>query len=233
MVRSISSTRGQLRYAFSMIELIFAIVVIAVVMLTIPMMIGVNNKGLEVNTNQEAIFLVSAVLSETTALLWDANSLGGASDQAVSLSKILDLNATAADDNFDRWNTNTHALDTEGNYNTRKGGLEENLHRQFFSSYTAPSQGIAELNISQTFDTTETGEALGFKNQYTITASRYYVPDIIPTGTTPYVFTSVPGTTKSNVKLTKVAITTDGVEVVVLRAYTCNIGEIDFAKRRF
>ena len=58
MVRSsylLTRTRCYMRKAFTMIELIFAIVILAVVMLTIPMMIQVNNKALERSLNRASL----------------------------------------------------------------------------------------------------------------------------------------------------------------------------------
>ena len=221
-----------LRTAFTMIELIFAIVLIAVVTLTIPTMIQVNNKALEGNAAQEAIFLVSAVLSEATTLVWDANSVPD--DQNVTLSKILTV--TTGDAAYTRWNQKLNVADA--NSTVRKGGLEEDLHRQFISPFSTspktPSQsGTGAQTLAQTFDSTAAGEQLGLKNQYTITATRIYVNDN-PTG---FVFRTVSASQQTNIKMTQVEInaTIDGTNTVIsrLRAYTCNIGEVDYAKRRF
>ncbi|MDA3946229.1 MAG: hypothetical protein PF439_06075 [Helicobacteraceae bacterium] len=217
-----------------MIELIFAIVLIAVVMLTIPTMIQVNNKALEGSAAQEAIFLVSSVLSEATTLLWDANSLGG-SASAVSLSKILDVNGSG-NAAYDRWDQVNNIADV--NSTIRQGGLNEDLHRQFFSNdglnnHRPTQSGTTALVLTGSFDSTATGEQLGLKNQYSIVASRIFVDDN-PTG---FAFTTVPAGKQTNIKMTLVEInaTIDGTNSVIsrLRAYTCNIGEIDYAKRRF
>ncbi len=231
MVRSRSLTNNARRFmrsAFTMIELIFAIVVIAVVMLTIPMMLQVNSKALEGNVAQEAIFLVSAVLSETTTLLWDDKSLEGTAT-AVSLSKILDVGAVGS----------TYGR-TDVNSSLRVGGLNEDLHRRFFdynisnpTQYTPdlPDNGVTILShdISNSI-----ADSAGYKSSFTITAKRQYVPD---TYATPFAFTAGAPGVQSNMKMTQVEInaTIDGAPITIarLRAYTCNIGEIDFAKRRF
>ena len=218
-----------MRRAFTMIELIFAIVIIAVVMLTIPMMIQVNNKALEGNVAQEAIFLVSAVLSESTTLLWDDNSLGGTASDVV-LSKILDV--PTGDAAYDRF--------TDDNSTIRAGGLREDLHRSFFD-YNAsnPSQTQPDLasNASETLGhdiSNSVAESAGYKSNFTIVATRQYVSD---TETSPFIFSIGAPQPQSNIKMTQVEInaTVDGVNAVIarLRAYTCNIGEIDYAKRRF
>ena len=217
--------RSNARSAFTMIELIFAIVLIAVVMLTIPTMIQVNNKALEGNAAQEAIFLVSSVLSEATTQLWDANSID-ANLNTVRLSKMLDVNGTG-NAAYNRW--------PDINSTVRIGGLEQDLHRMFFSAETRPVQAAgAPLDLNVSFNAAATGQQLGLKTQYTITATRVYVND---TPASPFVFSTAADTQQTNIKMTQVEInaTVDGTPTVIsrLRAYTCNIGETDYAKRRF
>jgi len=213
------------REAFTMIELIYAIVVIAVVTLTIPMMIQVNNKGLEGNVAGEAIFLISSVLSEATTLVWDNRSIpGGAGATTIVLSKILDVPAG-----------NAAYTRPGGNATIRIGGLDQDLHRQFFAVVTTPLEATGINNVGNSFDSTATGEQFGLKNSYDIKVTRTYVADAPGA----FVFSTVPSAVQTNVKMTEVEVKADldgdGTKEIisVLRAYTCNIGEIDFAKRRF
>jgi len=215
-----------LRKAFTLIELIFAIVIIGVVVLTIPTMIQVNNKAQEGSAAQEAIFLVSAVLSETTTLLWDQNSLGGTATD-VELSRILDVNAPG----------NAAYNRVDANSTLRVGNLREDLHRHMFDNVFTPAQTVKQL-VSQPLTNT-VANAVGYKNAYTVVATRDYVDD---TPNNPYIFSIPPNVAvntavnPTNVKITEVQInaTIDGVNQVIarLRAYTCNIGEVDYAKRR-
>lgn len=234
MVRSRYFTRHVnhfMRDAFTMIELIFAIVIIAVVTLTVPMMIQVNNKALEGNAAQEAIFLVSAVLSETTTLVWDNRSLVGGTT-GYSLSKILDV--PTGDNAYDRLDVNS---------TLRLGGLNEDLHRSFFDyniSNTSQTQPALLSGAVATLQHDITGSVAGiegYKSSFVITASRQYVSDTVPAASAPFVFTAGSPQNQSNIKMTTVEInaTVDGANMTLarLRAYTCNIGEIDFAKRRF
>ncbi|MEN8146912.1 MAG: type II secretion system protein [Campylobacterota bacterium] len=221
-----------MRSAFTMIELIFAIVILAVVMLTIPLMIQVNNKALEGSAAQEAIFLVSAVLSETTTRVWDTNSIVG-DDAGYSISKILDIGLPGTGGY-----TRT-AVDSS----VRVGGLDEDLHRSFVDynatdPLTSPDLGDGLTETLPHDITDSVSDIEGYKSSFTITATRQYVNDtsLAPT----FVFaTSAPGA-QSNMKMTEVVITAPNIdpalpddEIVRLRAYTCNIGEIDYAKRRF
>jgi len=211
------------RKAFTMIELIFAIVVISVVVLTIPMMIQVNNKALEGSSSQEAIFLVSSVLSGITTRLWDENSsqnIGG----TYTLSKMLDV--AGGDARYNR---------IDANSTIRIGGIQQDMHRQFFSSPAGPR---ATDNTTISFDEAALGKAFGLKNSYNLTISRVYIsdtPDTLGANTFEFSTDSVVGPT--NIKMLDLTVSAiiDGnlTEITRLRAYTCNIGEIDFAKRRF
>lgn len=60
--------------AFTLIELIFAIVVIAVSVTSLPMMIQTSGKSIEKSILQEAIFAAQAILNESTTYYWDQSS---------------------------------------------------------------------------------------------------------------------------------------------------------------
>jgi len=77
------------RKAFTMIELIFAIVVISIVVLAIPTLIQVSSKNVENSLVQEAIFAASAELMGASSVYWDENSMH---DENVSiLSRVIDV----------------------------------------------------------------------------------------------------------------------------------------------
>ena len=214
---------GLTRKAFTMIELIFAIVVIGVTVLTIPMMMQVNNKALEGSVTQEAVFLVSSVLSITTTLVWDNRSIPATTgaDNYV-LSKILDVNSVGS--KYGRIDVNN---------TQRVGGSNEDLHRQFFNYDTSdpskykPSQ-TSVIPLSSTIENSSSG-LLEYKDEYNVTATRGYVPDDANT------LSATANSTLSNLKMTEVTLRRKktGEVITVLRAYTANIGEVDFARRRF
>ncbi|WP_373033623.1 type II secretion system protein [Sulfurovum sp.] len=210
------------RAAFTMIELIFAIVIIGVTVLTVPLMIETNNKALEGNIAQEAIFLVSSVLSTTTALVWDEKSITstGSADNYV-LSKILDVGSVGS--TYGR-------IDAASTL--RIGGLREDKHRQFFDyngAPTAPLQ-VGEETLVVPLDNSVAAIA-GYKQAYTIVAKRVYVSDTIAD---PFVFSTSADAGQTNLKMTEISINgEDGAVIANLRAYTANIGEVDYAKRSF
>lgn len=195
MVRKAAS-----KLAFTMIELIFAIVIIAISVMSLPMMVQVTSRGIESNIVQEAIFAASAELIGATSGYWDDNSM---QDINIShLSRVIDI---SGDCNNDR---------------LRPGHIAQPLHRRCLDSNTtaarnAPGGAVDDLNdaaITQSIFT-DIGSAEGYKNNYTSTIS------VVLNG---------------NIK-TITSTITDAVPttIVLLRAQSANVGEIDYYKRRF
>ena len=207
------------RSAFTMIELIYAIVVIGVTVLTVPLMIQTNNQGLEESVHQEAVFLVSSVLSITTTLVWDNRSVVSTpgADNYV-LAKMLDIQDGS---NYDRLDINS---------TLRIGGLNQDMHRQFFDyngSYITPAQ-TGTVTLDATIDASAASQ-LGFKEIYNVRATRSYVDDTYGADLS----TAVVGG-QTNLKMTTLEIYGENGDLISkLRAFTANIGEVDFARRDF
>ena len=214
------------KHAFTMIELIFAIVVVGVTMLTIPLMIQANNQAIERTLSGEAIFLASSVAAVATTSVWDNRSIVDTGDDDVYvLAKILDVNDAG---------TQFGRIDTDSNI--RVGGLNENRHRQFFDfnnsagapdgGYTRPEQVGTDV-LGLTIDNSASDIA-GYKQAYTVTAERSYVSDAAN------VLGIVGSGGRSNLKMIEVTVPVVGdVQKVVFRAYIANIGEVDYEKRSF
>ena len=84
------------RYAFTMIELIFAIVVISISIMSLPVITNVASKAIENNLVQEAIFGASAELMDATVGCWDERSK---EDKAFSkFSRVVDIGGNCNDD---------------------------------------------------------------------------------------------------------------------------------------
>ena len=65
-----------MRKAISMIELIFTIVIIAVVFTVIPKIVLALNKSDEVSVKQDALFNGITLMQMISRLSWDENSVG-------------------------------------------------------------------------------------------------------------------------------------------------------------
>ena len=213
-----------------MIELIFAIVVIGVTLLTVPLMIQTNNTAMERNLAQEAIFLAAALLSIESTNAWDVNSIDTTINPLNTndyvLAKILDVGAV---------NSRYGRVAVGGiNTNMRQGGVLADKHRQFFdfnviTGFTTPAQGAAPVGYALPIDAA-VASAADYKEVYGNNAVSQYVADG-SNGTD--LFTTV-ASGVSNLKMVQITLpVSNSSQTVVLRTYTANIGESDYAKRSF
>ncbi|TKI71214.1 type II secretion system protein [Sulfurimonas crateris] len=205
MVKRKSALR---RAAFTMIELIFAIVIISIAVMSLPVMMQVTSKGIEDNIVQEAIFAASAELMGATSYYWDLNSM---QDNALSrLSRVIEVNGAC---NADR---------------LRPGHVNQPYHRRCLDSNTTglanttdttfPNLNNAvDATVGDLFDTSA-AEAAGYKQEY---QSQVIVTQ---------------AATDSNIKVLTASVydsATPPKLLTVLKIYSANIGEIDYYKRRF
>lgn len=223
-----------MRSAFTMIELIFAIVIIAISIMSLPMMMRVNQSAVEANIVQEALFASTAKMMQVLSYPWDQHSIDntypGAYAKIVSVAGFV-----GATDNYPR-------IDANSSY--RIGSIQEDNHRKFHNhssldaniTATITSNGSTGLNdISQNnvLFINPAASATGYKNIYAMDVNVSYISD---TGS-PFVFASTGSATPSSMKLITINIDENQSgtmkTVVLLRAYSANIGEIDFAKRRY
>ena len=221
------------RPAFTMIELIFAIVIIAITIMSLPMMMRINSKAVENNLAQEALFASSAKMMQVLSYPWDQNSYD--SNSTFSYTKVVDISGQSSQ--YQRALDMQGVLDSNGTF--RIGHILQAGHRRFLES-NSPTPFVSTLgtgsipalsNISQIgipFDNPG-ASATGYKNVYTMDVAVSYVPD---TGS-PYIFPSSGSTTTpTNMKLITVDIKDqNGTSITLLRSYSANIGEIDFAHR--
>lgn len=194
--------------AFTMIELIFAIVIIGISVISLPMMIQATGKSMENSLAQEAIFAASAQLNQVLSYKWDINS----QETAGELSKVVPTTATA-------------------DCNTSNGGAQRpgHVHRMCLNTFTAGptiSTTVGDwLDGRQATDEnlSEGGAASqsGYKELYTM--------DIEVD------FADFGDATKANhnIKEVKITVKKGTADYVVLRTYSANIGEAEAAKRMF
>ncbi len=222
------------RGAFTMIELIFAIVIMAIVIIALPRMMRTNSNALEANINQEAIFGASAQMMQVLSYPWDANSV----DNNGTYDKIVAIPGGSVI--YNRHLNNLDKNDTNGSF--RIGAVLEPGHRRFHE-YNASDANISGLKPSSPNPLCQTStispfinqkpSAQGYKNAYETDTTVSYITD-------PNTTTSVFGfgdkgsqTTPTNIKMVTVKLlnATTKKTIVVLRSYTANIGETNFASR--
>ena len=197
------------------------------------MMMKVNEDAVEGNIVQEALFASSAKMMQVLSYPWDENS----TDNTGAYGKIVDISAGT---NAYRRSDVNGTLDANSSY--RVGHIVQDNHRRFHD-YTSPyantigtispvTPPTALNNIGQTnvaFDN-PISSATGYKNNYAMDINVSYIPDTA----SPFIFTSSGNNTPTNMKLITVTIKdASGNPLTLLRSYSANIGEFDFAKRRF
>ena len=201
------------RFAFTMIELIFAIVVIAISVVSLPMMTQATQRGIESNILQEAIFAASAELMGATAGYWDERSM---EDEDFSNdSRVINIHSgTEPACNADR---------------LRPGHILQPLHRRCLESDLSSNLNLTDTSIFSLDDAENT------------TSTDIFVDDTA-TGTADetgykelYTSTTVvsQSSTNANVKVITVTVSNSDGIVTVLRTQSANIGEIDYYKRTF
>jgi prepilin-type N-terminal cleavage/methylation domain-containing protein len=216
--------------AFTMIEMIFAIVIIGLTVAGVSQMLTRSGETMEGGMSQEAVFLASMEAAKVFSHRWDVNSEDNTTE--LSYSKILDTNTSS---DYDRTciNVLTGVRTTTTSFVCganaalsvlRLGGIEQDLHRRFHSAPTAASSAAPEGVPDSDSNLSLTGED-GFKHDYNIVIASNFVGAPFDTGA------AAGGTT--NIKRTVVAVNNadTGNNLVTMRVYTYNIGEIDIARR--
>jgi hypothetical protein len=196
-----------------MIELIFAIVVIGISVLSLPMIIRATQKGIEENIVQEAIFAASSELIGATAGYWDERSMEDVNTS--TLSRVIDIHTgTESPCDADR---------------LRPGHIKQPKHRKCLKSTSSADLDLTNTSIYSLDDAEQTTaiaifesnggtaviDATGYKSSYTSSLSVSRIGDI------KYL--------ESKIYNTK----TPPELIVNLKMQSANVGEIDYYKRSF
>ena len=241
--------------AFTLIELIYAIVIMGIAFITLPIILLNNNRTLEQNLEQEAIFITATKMGQILTFSWDEDSR----DPGVVLAAAEVLDVTTGDSDFDRANP---AEDF------RTGHFQESLHRRMtphsspraVTAYGALGSEGGDLDDIDDFDGTvdsssiTSGSQAGYKSGYALKTCVDYVDDGVNsaidyrnntnitftfnTSTKCFNGSDAPINVATNLKMVQIAVdknTTafDESNIIVLRSYAANIGEADIYKRTY
>ena len=192
---------------FTLIELIFAIVIISISVLSLPMMTQVTSKAINSNLVQEAIFAASAELNGVIAAHWDENSMF---DDNSSLARVIDI-----DDNC-------HDAKLTGHIN-------QPLHRRCLNSSSInPKDSADDDTIYALEDLAHTSENIFSTSQ---TSAQGYKQEYNSIVEIDRINTSF-GSDTNNTKEIKLTVTNaDGDVITILKSYSANIGEVDYFKK--
>ena len=216
MVRK--SLRLQKR-AFTMIELIFAIVVIAISVISLPMMMQSSSKAVNESIVQEAIFAAEAILNESTTYYWDKQSQDDANTTSDGYSRVVNTgDCLGAGIPYKRiGQINRQCLDdnTTTPLNAASSISVENAASEY--SNTLILQGS---NVN--------GGAATYKNSYSASVS------VVNCSVGPCIQFGLEANNK-NLKQIQIQVTNSDTNetLVLLRAYSANIGEVKPESRIF
>lgn len=245
----------KLRKGIAMIELIFAIVVMGIVLMSAPMLISTSTKSGYVALQQESIAALASEIGMILTYPWDEG------DVNETLSSPILIAGGHADLN--------EVLDADGNGTGFRVGTPTSSHRTFLTSLGGNTTVGGRLNAVTTFsdagetvhddiddfdgtsaslsniDTTTTAEGDYIDKAISISRTVSYISDT-PTGAGTYNsngtslnLTDPFGNTASNptnIKMVRVTLTTTTEELnktITLRAFSCNIGAYQLEEKVF
>lgn len=225
-----------MRKAASMIELVIAIVVMGIAMMTLPMMLTTVQSNNTFAMQQEAILIARTQMGDIITYPWDEYSTNSNSDFAVLDTNSSDLTSSI------------YKRSPDQNSTRRVGHVKGNKRRKFFStkvyaSYPLGQEGTEyddiddfnDENKGLSNDANDTNATIGYKvyKDLNMTISVKYISDINSTVIFDFNQTSAPiGTT--NIKMIQVSLTNSQLDGnISLRAFSCNIGANQLLRRTF
>ena len=222
------------RAGFTLIELIFAIVVIAVLVAGVPRIIAQNDVAVESSLVQDGISAVAGTSSAILSFAWDASSANAA--DPLDYAKVVDNTGSLGRKVV---NLPSGAGTVAVILPLRAGHINQENHRRFHSANAPVTAGaIANIGAIQT-TLSSAASAHGYKSAYSIAIAPGYVPDgaanITGAGSTiSYNFSDTQVTGPTNMKTAEIKLSSStAANIVTMRVYAANIGEIDFQKRTF
>ena len=214
--------RKSYKYAFTLIELIFAIVIIAISVMSLPVMTQVTSSGIERNLVQEAIFASVAEINLATTYIWDENSRIDDNDTNSTgddLSRVLNIDGSCTPTGIIE--NGIEIIRKTGHVNRRC--LDNNLTTRYTGIDYLDALEAAEHTFSPVF--TGTTGASGYKQEYD---SKLDVTNCDTGGCIKF------GHDVNNTNLKEITVTirkkddATNETVTLLRAYSANIGEVAY-----
>ncbi|MCH9814505.1 MAG: hypothetical protein K0U47_11260 [Epsilonproteobacteria bacterium] len=225
-----------------MIELIFAIVIMAISVMTIPLMLSQSGNNSAFSMMQESILAARTKMGNMLSYQWDRNAtIAGAS---VTYIRVLDV--ANGDSELDR-------NDSTQDSNRRIGHITEDMRRRFqdgnSTDRTLPSTVIDLANansISDFHGEVLVGSLVGDRGNFD-----YVFTDFNMSTTVSYVSDSTnydnqnivfdfnvssraditDPTQSTNIKMIELSVASRDTTPFMLRTFSCNIGQTDLFER--
>ena len=222
-----------MRKAIGLIELVLAIVVIAISVMSVPMMLQQGAKSDNFSMVQEAILAARTKMGNILSFRWDKNSL----DKNNTHGRRRALDVISGDKALDRNDTY---------YKERRiGHVYGNLRRKMFSTETNVSTAV-DVNFTNINDFDNKSAAITWKGASTavdsyeyldrelnLTTRVFYIDDKTDYNKTTITFAFDVSTKKSityinnstNIKMIELNVTSGNYVPFVFRTFSCNLGE--------
>ncbi len=228
----------KIRSGFSLIELVLAIVIIGISVMTIPLMLSQSSNNNTFSIMQESILAARTKMGNVLSYEWDRNSV--AKNSSITYIRILDVDK--GDNELDR---NMSTVDK----NRRKGHIAQDFRRRFHegneTNKTFPSEDSFDTNITAInhFD----GQVLG--NAFDGTASEfdYVIQDFNMSTTISYISDIADYTAQTigfdfdissradiddvnnstNIKMIEILVESPSTKSFRFRAFSSNIGQTE------
>ena len=222
-----------MRGALTLIELIVAIIIIAIAVLAIPGVFMQGTSTLQGSALIEPVFYLDRTMDTILTYRWDENSMVGEKNK----THILDV-SNLADSELNR---------TSSSSVTRIGNFNINDRRNYFTSITYASYPIGAdtgENSFADFDDIDdfNGSVMQIRKQngeflsdFDIYTKVFYISDDANYSDTTLNFTisPTPISNSSNIKMIELYVTRPNSTktIVIFRGLSCNIGEPDLLSK--
>ncbi len=229
------------RSGFSLIELILAIVIIAISVMTIPLMLSQSVKSSSFALTGESILAARTKMGNILSYEWDTNSSdSNGSDTVIRVLDVRngdsDLNRSASyDDDINRRIGHIIA-------DKRRRMFEGNLtNRSFPSADVSLSPKVSINNFHNERVTLLSGGALDYVRDFNMTVNIAYLEDNATYSNTTindFVFDmtnnlSITDINRStNIKMIEIFVQSKDGEDFRFRAFSCNIGQSTLLERK-
>jgi prepilin-type N-terminal cleavage/methylation domain-containing protein len=218
-----------LKKAFSLIEVVFAIIIVAISLMSVPMLLKQSSKSDEASIIQESVLASSTKMGNILSFPWDSASY----DTTNKVLRVLDV-SNSGDSELARDTTSL-------NSNYRKGHIVADKRRRFFDSVTNPTASTTTMdNISYFHNKTATiggSGAYDYKDSGITMASKvFYINDNTNYSNKNINFTvrTTPIVNSTNIKMIELTTTSPLLgRSFVLRTFSCNIGQSGLLERTY
>ncbi len=236
-----------MRKAIALIELLFAMVIIAITLLAVPNLLSKTSKSANSAIDQEAISNASSYLDLILSSYWDENATEAKLKNPILKvqkedSALSEYNSSGRRVGIPKTSSRKFSLESNG---TRYNATSPNFFGLDFND--SEPDDIDDFN-GRTVTLTKTSEATtvadgDYKDKsISIATSINYIDDnSTPSGYSSHTlsfsnpFTSISTTQSTNIKAITLTLTStnDSSKKIVLKAFSCNIGSQRLKEREF